>query len=67
MKFSGSWKTVTGSSVDLAPSLASSELIFGSEFSFSGEMGMVSSGTGELALIVGDALSVEAIKRGVED
>ena len=51
LKFSGSWKTVTCSSPDFwAPLLAvaSSEVIFGLIFSFAGEIGMVSSGTGEL-------------------
>ena len=49
---------MTGSSPDFADpllaeplvALAPSELMFGSVFSFSGEIGMVSSGTGELDL-----------------
>lgn len=56
LKFSGSWKTVTGSSPDFAVPLLvgapSSEAMLGSVFSFAGEIGMVSSGTGELGLIV---------------
>ena len=51
---------MTGSSPDFADpllaepllALAPSELMFGSVFSFSGEIGMVSSGTGELDLKV---------------
>ena len=50
LKFSGSWKTVTCSSPDWVA--LSSEVIFGLAFSFAGEMGMVSRGTGELDLIV---------------
>ena len=53
LKFSGSWNTVTGSSPDLADPLLAlppSELMFVAVFSLSGEMGMVSRGTGELDL-----------------
>ena len=50
LKFSGSWKTVTCSSPDCAA--PSSEDIFGLGFSFAGEIGIVSRGTGELDFIV---------------
>ena len=47
---------MTGSSPNLAALLfavaSSSEVMFGSAFSFAGEMGMVSRGTGELDLTV---------------
>ena len=50
---------MTGSSPDFEVpfvALAPSELMFGSVFSFSGEIGMVSSGTGEVDLnVVGGA------------
>ena len=60
LKFSGSWKTVTCSSPDFwAPLLAvaPSEVIFGLMFSFAGEIGMVSSGTGELDFNVVEAVT----------
>lgn len=65
LKFSGSWNTVTGSSPDFADpllaepllALAPSELMFGSVFSLSGEIGMVSRGTGELDLRVVGAVT----------
>lgn len=51
---------MTCSSPDFAAPFAvvvpSCEVMFGSEFSFAGEMGMVSSGTGELGLSVVDAV-----------
>ena len=53
---------MTCSSPDFAAPFAvvvpSCEVMFGSEFSFAGEMGMVSSGTGEPDLSVVDAVKV---------
>lgn len=52
LKCSESWKTVTGSSPDFAGfaegCLESSSVTFVESVSFAGEIGMVSSGTGEL-------------------
>lgn len=52
LKCSESWKTVTGSSPDFAVfaegCLESSSVTFVESVSFAGEIGMVSSGTGEL-------------------
>ena len=56
LKFSGSWKTVTCSSPEFAAPFVLvapfSEVMFGSMFSVAGEMGIVSSGTGELEFIL---------------
>ena len=68
---------MTGSSPDFADSLlaepllalAPSELMFGPVFSLSGEMGMVSRGTGELDLrVLGAATEVDIarVRVGIE-
>lgn len=61
LKFSGSWKTVTCSSPDFAAPLRVvaplSAVMLGSTFSFAGEIGMVSRGTGELDLILVGAVN----------
>ncbi len=67
LKFSESWKTVTESLLVFAVSAAvlelSSEAMAESVFDLSGEMGMVSRGTGELGLIVVGTVSTVAILR----
>ena len=62
---------MTGSSPDFADpllaepllALAPSELMFGSVFSFSGDIGMVSRGTGELDLMVVGATAAADMAR----
>lgn len=67
LKFSESWKTVTESLLVFAVSAAvlelSSEAMAESVYDLSGEMGMVSRGTGELGLIVVGTMSTVAILR----